>query len=124
MKLFFFFKFFRLHIRTTEPMASTTGQVFGFFLGLLGFTGTVVATVLPHWRSTAYVGSNVITATEYMTGLWMGCVWHSTGIYQCELYRSLLALPSDLQVPHVRQTVTATLECQHSVNSMYKHNLV
>lgn len=79
-------------------MASMAVQLLGFFLGLLGFAGTVVATLLPHWRSTSYVGSNIITATAYMKGLWMECVWHSTGIYQCELYRSLLALPSDLQV--------------------------
>lgn len=82
-------------------MASMTVQLLGFFLGLLGFAGTVVATLLPHWRSTAYVGSNIITATSYMKGLWMECVWHSTGIYQCELYRSLLALPRDLQVLHL-----------------------
>ncbi|XP_029980604.1 claudin-14-like [Sphaeramia orbicularis] len=78
-------------------MASTVAQLFGFILGLLGFTGTVVATLLPHWRCSAYTGSNIITATSYMKGLWMECVWHSTGIYQCELYRSLLALPRDLQ---------------------------
>lgn len=79
-------------------MANTAVELLGFFLGLLGFVGTLVATVLPHWRSMAYVGSNIITATEYMKGLWMECVWHSTGIYQCEIYRSLLALPRDLQV--------------------------
>ncbi|KAM4557751.1 claudin-14-like [Odontesthes bonariensis] len=78
-------------------MASMAVQLLGFFLGLLGFAGTVVATLLPHWRSLANVGSNIITATGYMKGLWMECVWHSTGIYQCELYRSLLALPRDLQ---------------------------
>lgn len=82
-------------------MARMAVQLLGFFLGLLGFAGTVVATLLPHWRSTAYVGANIITATAYMKGLWMECVWHSTGIYQCELYRSLLALPHDLQVLHV-----------------------
>ncbi|XP_054887418.1 claudin-14-like isoform X2 [Poeciliopsis prolifica] len=78
-------------------MASMAVQLLGFFLGLLGFAGTIVATLLPHWRSTAYMGTNIITATAYMKGLWMECVWHSTGIYQCELYRSLLALPPDLQ---------------------------
>ncbi|MEQ2158817.1 Claudin-14, partial [Goodea atripinnis] len=78
-------------------MASIAVQLVGFFLGQLGFAGTVVANLLPQWRSTAYMGSNLITATAYMKGLWMECVWHSTGIYQCELYRSLLALPHDLQ---------------------------
>ena len=82
-------------------MARMAVQLLGFFLGLLGFAGTVVATLLPHWRSTAYVGANIITATGYMKGLWMECVWHSTGIYQCELYRSLMALPHDLQVLHL-----------------------
>lgn len=79
-------------------MASVVVQLLGFLLGLLGFVGTIVATLLPHWRTTAYVSSNIITATTYMRGLWMECVWHSTGIYQCEVYRSLLALPRDLQV--------------------------
>lgn len=79
-------------------MASMAVQLLGFFLGLLGLVGSVVATVLPHWRRTAYVGSNIITATAYMKGLWMECVWHSTGIYQCEVHRSMLALPPDLQV--------------------------
>lgn len=90
-------------------MASMAVQLLGFFLGLLGFAGTVVATLLPHWRSTAYVGSNIITATSYMKGLWMECVWHSTGIYQCEVYRSLLALPRDLQVKHIQLPVFLTV---------------
>lgn len=97
-----------LSVRPSERiMASMAVQLLGFFLGLLGFAGTVVATLLPHWRSTAYVGSNIITATAYMKGLWMECVWHSTGIYQCELYRSLLALPRDLQVRHIHRLVKA-----------------
>lgn len=86
-------------------MASMALQLLGFFLGLLGFTGTIVATLLPHWRSRAHVDGNIITATGYMKGLWMECVWRSTGIYQCELYRSLLALPPDLQVLHEHQHV-------------------
>ncbi|XP_070832168.1 claudin-14-like [Chaetodon auriga] len=102
-------------------MASMAVQLLGFFLGLLGFAGTVVATLLPHWRSTAYVGSNIITATSYMKGLWMECVWHSTGIYQCELYRSLLALPRDLQAARalmVLSCVTSVLASLVSVMGM------
>ncbi|KAG5833631.1 hypothetical protein ANANG_G00277940, partial [Anguilla anguilla] len=78
-------------------MARTVVQLLGFLLGLVGMIGTLIATVLPHWRRTAYIGSNIITVTGYMTGLWMECVWRSTGIYQCQVHRSLLALPSDLQ---------------------------
>lgn len=91
-------------------MASMAVELLGFFLGLLGFAGTLVATLLPHWRSMAYVGSNIITATAYMKGLWMECVWHSTGIYQCEIYRSLLALPRDLQVSAVVFSPLYTLQ--------------
>ncbi|XP_076118712.1 claudin-14-like [Alosa pseudoharengus] len=78
-------------------MASMGLQLLGFFLGLLSLLGTVIATLIPQWRRTAYVGSNIITATAYMKGLWMDCVWHSTGIYQCEMHRSMLALPPDVQ---------------------------
>uniref|UniRef100_A0AAY4E038 Claudin n=1 Tax=Denticeps clupeoides TaxID=299321 RepID=A0AAY4E038_9TELE len=93
-------------------MAHMVVQLMGFFLGFLGLIGTVVATVMPHWRSTAYVGSNIITSTSYMKGLWMECVSHSTGIYQCEVHRSLLALPQDLQAARalmVLSCVTAAL---------------
>lgn len=102
-------------------MANMAVQILGFFLGLLGFVGTVVSTVLPHWRSTAYVGSNIITATSYMKGLWMECVCHSTGIYQCEIYRSMLALPRDLQAARalmVLSCVTSVLAAIVSVLGM------
>ncbi|XP_071386503.1 claudin-14-like [Centroberyx affinis] len=102
-------------------MANMAVQLLGFFLGLQGFVGTVVATVLPHWRSMAHVGSNIITATSYMKGLWMECVWHSTGIYQCELHRSLLALPPDLQAARalmVLSCITSTLATLFSVMGM------
>ncbi|CAB1328800.1 unnamed protein product [Coregonus sp. 'balchen'] len=93
-------------------MASMVVQLLGFFLCLLGLVASVVATVLPDWRRTAYVGYNIITATAYMKGLWMECVWHNTGIYQCEVHRSMLALPPDLQAARalmVLSCLTSTL---------------
>ncbi|KAF7670354.1 hypothetical protein LDENG_00252270 [Lucifuga dentata] len=102
-------------------MANIAVQLLGFFLGLLGFVGTVAATLLPHWRSSAYVGSNIITATAYMKGLWMECVWHSTGIYQCEVHQSLLALPPDLQAARalmVLSCLTSVLAAVVSVMGM------
>lgn len=81
-------------------------QLLGFFLGLLGLLGMVVITLLPQWRCRAYIGSNIITATGYMKGLWMECVWHSTGIYQCQTHRSLLALPLDLQAARALMIVS------------------
>ena len=102
-------------------MASMGLQLLGFFLGLLGLLGTVVATLVPQWRRTAYVGSNIITATSYMKGLWMDCVWHSTGIYQCEGHRSLLALPRTLQATRalmVLSCVTSVLAIALSTMGM------
>ncbi|XP_076018131.1 claudin-14-like isoform X2 [Genypterus blacodes] len=102
-------------------MSNVAVQLLGFFLGLLGFIGTTVATLLPHWRSTAHVGANIITATSYMKGLWMECVWHSTGIYQCEIHRSLLALPADLQAARalmVLSCITSVLATVVSVMGM------
>ncbi|XP_015216990.1 claudin-like protein ZF-A9 [Lepisosteus oculatus] len=98
-------------------MASMAVQLLGFFLGLFGLFGTLVATVLPHWRRTAYVGSNIITATAYMKGLWMECAWHSTGIYQCEIHRSLLALPQDLQAARALMVISCVLSALAAVFS-------
>ncbi|KAG9348893.1 hypothetical protein JZ751_029210 [Albula glossodonta] len=87
-------------------------QLLGFFLGLLGMLGTIVATVMPHWRRTVSVGSSALTDTAYMKGLWMECVWHSTGVYLCEIHPSLLDLPRDLQAARalmVLSCLTSTL---------------
>ncbi|NWI99486.1 CLD14 protein, partial [Crypturellus undulatus] len=78
-------------------MASMALQLLGFFLGLLGLLGTLVATLLPHWWRAARAGTTILTAVAYARGLWMECVWHSTGVYQCQGHRSELALPPDLR---------------------------
>ncbi|XP_034873599.1 claudin-14 [Mirounga leonina] len=90
-------------------MASTAVQLLGFLLSFLGLVGTLITTVLPHWRRTAHVGTNILTAVSYLKGLWMECVWHSTGIYQCQVYRSLLALPRDLQAARALMVVSCLL---------------
>ncbi|CAG5870482.1 unnamed protein product [Menidia menidia] len=78
-------------------MASAALELMGFFLGIFGMLGTLVATVLPYWKISAHIGSNIVTAVANMRGLWMECVYQSTGAFQCETYNSMLALPSDLQ---------------------------
>ncbi|XP_058517627.1 claudin-14 [Ochotona princeps] len=90
-------------------MASTAVQLLGFLLSLLGLLGTLITTILPHWRRTAHVGTNILTAVSYLKGLWMECVWHSTGIYQCQIYRSLLALPRDLQAARALMVISCLL---------------
>ncbi|XP_033875872.3 claudin-2-like [Acipenser ruthenus] len=90
-------------------MSSTGLELIGFTLGMLGFLGTLVATILPKWRTTAYTGSNIITSVGYLKGLWMECAYHSTGTIQCETYNSLLALPSDLQAARAMMVISVVL---------------
>ncbi|XP_073526933.1 claudin-14 [Phyllobates terribilis] len=102
-------------------MARMALQLLGFFISLIGFIGTIIATVLPHWWRTAHVGTNIITAVEYMKGLWMECVWHTTGIYQCQVHLSQLALPRNLQIARgmmVTSCVLSLLACVVSVFGM------
>ncbi|XP_069748453.1 claudin-14-like [Narcine bancroftii] len=90
-------------------MANMGVQITGFSLGLLSLFGTLIATLLPHWRRTAHVGADIITAMEFMKGLWMECVWQSTGIYQCQVHRSQLALPADLQAARALMVISCLL---------------
>ncbi|KAM6983924.1 claudin-2 [Tautogolabrus adspersus] len=90
-------------------MASAALELMGFFLGLLGMLGTMVATVLPYWQISAHIGSNIVTAVANMRGLWMECVYQSTGAFQCETYNSMLALPSDLQASRALMVISVVL---------------
>ncbi|NXS13187.1 CLD14 protein, partial [Neodrepanis coruscans] len=42
-------------------------------------------------------------------GLWMECVWHSTGAHQCQPYRSQLALPPELRAARAMMVVSCVL---------------
>ena len=71
----------------SKVMGSAAVQLLGFLLSFLGLVGTLITTILPHWRRTAHVGTNILTAVSYLKGLWMECVWYSTGVYQCQIYQ-------------------------------------
>lgn len=90
-------------------MASAALELMGFLLGLLGMLGTLVATVLPYWQISAHIGSNIVTAVANMRGLWMECVYQSTGAFQCETYNSMLALSSDLQASRALMVISLVL---------------
>ncbi|NWX55879.1 CLD14 protein, partial [Promerops cafer] len=90
-------------------MASWALELLGFSLSLLGLIGTLIATILPHWWRSAHVGTNIITAVAYVKGLWMECVWHSTGVYQCQVHRSQLALPADLRAARAMMVISCLL---------------
>lgn len=89
-------------------MGTMAQQFFGFFLGILGLVGTLTSTVLPHWRQTAYFSTNFITASYYVKGLWMECVSHTAGIYQCEFHRSMLSLPKELLAGRILMVLSCT----------------
>nr|XP_033800178.1 claudin-2 [Geotrypetes seraphini] len=102
-------------------MVSMGLQLLGYIFGLLGVVGTMIATLLPNWKSIAYVGSNIVTAVDYKKGLWMECATQSTGITQCDIYNSLLDLPSDIQAAQAMMVTScfiSILACLISVIGM------
>lgn len=102
-------------------MASLGLQLIGYILGLLGLLGTVVAMLLPSWRTSSYVGASIVTAVGFSKGLWMECATHSTGITQCDIYSTLLGLPADIQAAQammVTSSAFSALACMISVVGM------
>ncbi|XP_013872357.1 claudin-4-like [Austrofundulus limnaeus] len=78
-------------------MGSLALELTGISLSVLGWILCIVSCALPMWRVTAFIGANIVTAQVYWEGLWMSCVFQSTGQMQCKVYDSMLALPQDLQ---------------------------
>ncbi|XP_045643417.1 claudin-2 [Ursus americanus] len=102
-------------------MASLGLQLVGYILGLLGLLGTLVAMLLPSWRTSSYVGTSIVTAVGFSKGLWMECATHSTGITQCDIYSTLLGLPADIQAAQammVTSSAVSSLACIVSVVGM------
>ncbi|XP_039532353.1 claudin-2 [Pimephales promelas] len=102
-------------------MAVAALELMGFFFGLFGMLGTLVATLLPYWATSAHVGPNIVTAVVSMKGLWMECVYQSTGAFQCETYNTLLGLTTDLQSARammVISSICSVLACAVSTVGM------
>ncbi|KAM4547245.1 claudin-4-like [Fundulus diaphanus] len=78
-------------------MASQELHILGILLSFIGWLGTIITCALPMWKTTTFVGSNIITTQVIWEGLWMNCVVLSTGQMQCRVHDSMLALPQDLQ---------------------------
>lgn len=90
-------------------MATAAVELMGFFLGILGMIGNLVATLLPYWEISAHIGPNIVTAVTNMKGLWMACVHQSTGAFQCETYSTILGLSTDLQVARAMMVISIIL---------------
>ncbi|XP_061603103.1 claudin-20-like [Cololabis saira] len=80
-------------------MLSAAVQILAFALALLGALGATVATLLPNWKVSVNVwtAGAMMTPVQQMQGLWMDCVWYSSGVFGCTLKDSLLSLPASLQ---------------------------
>ncbi|XP_038564554.1 claudin-4-like [Micropterus salmoides] len=87
-------------------MVSFGLELVGVILAVLGWVLSVVSCALPMWRVTAFIGANIVTAQVYWEGLWMSCVFQSTGQMQCKVYDSMLALPQDLQAARALTVVS------------------
>lgn len=73
-------------------MAFCPVQMIAWLLGIIGMFGTVIVTLMPQWKVSAFTGNNIIVFETIWEGLWMVCVSHIKN-YQCEFYKSILALP-------------------------------
>ncbi|KAM7395858.1 hypothetical protein PAMA_007236 [Pampus argenteus] len=78
-------------------MLSAAIQILAFALALLGVLGATVATLLPNWKVSVNGWSSIMTPISQMQGLWMDCVWYSSGVFSCTMKNSVLSLPAYLQ---------------------------
>ncbi|XP_038150194.1 claudin-20-like [Cyprinodon tularosa] len=79
-------------------MLSGAVQILAFALALLGVLGATVATLLPNWKVSISVWTSIMTPISQMQGLWMDCVWYSSGVFSCTMKNSVLSLPPSLQM--------------------------
>nr|XP_020008327.1 claudin-8 [Castor canadensis]AJE28193.1 claudin 8 [Castor fiber] len=78
-------------------MATYALQIAGLVLGGVGMVGTVAVTIMPQWRVSAFIESNIVVFENLWEGLWMNCMRHANIRIQCKVYDSLLALSPDIQ---------------------------
>ncbi|KAK2846634.1 hypothetical protein Q5P01_009633 [Channa striata] len=90
-------------------MPSLGLETLGVTLAVLGWILAVVTCALPMWKVTAFIGPNIITAQITWEGIWMNCMVHSTGMMQCKIYDSMLALSTDLQAARALTVISIVL---------------
>ncbi|XP_009893230.1 PREDICTED: claudin-8-like [Charadrius vociferus] len=78
-------------------MACCALQITGLIFGGVGMVGTLAATVMPQWRVSAHIDSNIVVFETTWEGLWMDCVSQLGIRLQCKFYDSVLALPQPLE---------------------------
>ncbi|KAF3703239.1 Claudin-20 [Channa argus] len=96
-------------VAPTGNGAGRAVQILAFVLALLGVLGITVATLLPNWKVSNNVWSSVMTPISQMQGLWMDCVWYSSGVFSCTMKNSVLSLPAYLQTTRVAMVLSCML---------------
>lgn len=87
-------------------MLSAAVQILAFVLALLGLIGITVATVLPNWKVSVTGWTSLMTPISQMQGLWMDCVFYSSGVFSCTMKKSVLSLPPYLQATRVSMVLS------------------
>ncbi|XP_063287346.1 claudin-2 [Pelobates fuscus] len=100
-------------------MVSVGLQMVGYVLSILGLTGTVIATVMPSWKVSSYIGASIVTAVGFSKGLWMECASFSTGITQCDIYNSMLGLAADTQAAQALMITSCVFSVLASMFSVF-----
>ncbi|XP_002660634.3 claudin-6 [Danio rerio] len=77
-------------------MANTGLQVMGVVLGVSGWVFGIVVCIAPWWRTSAFVGDELVVSQVLWEGLWMSCL-SERGRLQCKIYDSGLALSGSMQ---------------------------
>lgn len=78
-------------------MGRIAKEVWGQILCFIGLIGLCLTCGLPMWRTTYFIGANIVTGQIVWDGLWMNCVMQSTGQMQCKIQSSVMSLTQDLQ---------------------------
>lgn len=84
-------------------------EILAIVLGFICLFGTILATALPMWRVSAFIGANIIVMEELWEGLWMTCYNQEDFRMQCKEYDSLLILPTELQAARVLMCLSVVL---------------
>ncbi|XP_067865538.1 claudin-4-like [Heterodontus francisci] len=90
-------------------MGSAILEIIALFLFVNGLLCVILTCSLPLWKVPAFQGANIVTALQTWEGLWMDCVWQSTGELVCNTFDSMLILSEDLQVARALTTTAAVL---------------
>ncbi|XP_004569630.1 claudin-4 [Maylandia zebra] len=78
-------------------MPSMGLEILGVALAFLGWIFAIASCVLPMWKVTAFIQSNIITTETSWEGIWMECRIQSTGYMGCKIHYSMLDLSPELQ---------------------------